>query len=332
MGIATIKEDIKIGRIRKCYLIYGDEAYLKKLNEKRITDSVMKGCLSPEMNMGIFDGASDINKVTDACDTLPFMCERRLVIVKDSGLFKAGRKSDSEKMTAYIPSLSESICLLFVENDVDKRSSLYKIVNKTGLAENCTSLKESDLIKWAAGIFRRKGIACKNGVLSYFFSVVGTDMENALREIEKLISYKLNVGEITKNDIDAICTKTLESKVFDLVAMIGKRKSAEAVRIYHELLTAREAPFMILSMVARQFRSILQCQNLTKEGKTRSEIVSFTGLRDFVVRDCIAQGKNFTPEMLKLALKDCLDTDFAIKTGAVKDDLAVEMLIISHSS
>lgn len=331
MGIATIKDDVRSGRIRKCYLVYGDEAYLKKLSEKRITDAVMNGCLSPEMNMDVFDGALDINKVTDACDTLPFMNDRRLVVVKDSGLFKAGRKNDSEKMTAYIPSLSESVCLLFVENEVDKRGSLYKTVNKTGLAENCTTLKEYDLIKWAAGIFKKKGISCKNGVLSYFFSVVGTDMENALREIEKLISYKLD-DVITKDDIDLICTKTLESKVFDLVAAIGKRKNAEAVKIYHELLTAKEAPFMILSMTARQFRIILQCQSLTKEGKSQSEIASITGLRDFVVRDCIGQSRNFTPEMLKNALKDCLDTDFAIKTGAVKDDIAVEMLIIKHSS
>jgi len=333
MAVATIKDDLINGRIRHCYLLFGSEAYLKKLNYDRIVSAVMKNCFSPEMNTDIFNGAADIGKITDACDTLPFMSDMRLVIVKDSGLFKPGRKDESEKMAEYIPKLSDSVCLIFVENDADKRLALYKAVNKTGLCEEFSTPKEPDLIIWALKLLRSDGFSCERSVMSYFFNAVGNDMSNAKSELGKLMAYKAETKQITTGDIDIICTKTADAKIFDLTNAIGRRNSAEAVRRYHELLNAADKPPAVLYMITRQFRNIFQCQSMIKEGKTVSEIASLTGLRDFAVRECIAQSRNFTPDMLKAALKDCLELNYRLVTTAkFNDTVAVETLIIKYSS
>lgn len=90
-----IKSDIAKKNFEKCYLLYGGESFLRDLYVKRLKNAVAGGSFS-EMNTDVFNGAVDINRIIDASETIPFMSDKRLLIIKDSGLFKAGRKNDSE--------------------------------------------------------------------------------------------------------------------------------------------------------------------------------------------------------------------------------------------
>ena len=84
-------------------------------------------------------------------------------------------------------------------------------------------------------------------------------------------------------------------------------------------------------MIARQFRLMLQAGTFASQGKSRQEIAALTGQKDFVIRQCLEQSRNFTSDILKNALKDCLDTDYGIKSGAMQPETAVEILIVKYS-
>ena len=165
----------------------------------------------------------------------------------------------------------------------------------------------------------------------YFFSVVGEGFENARAEISKLINYKDYGTIITNEDIDAICIKSTENKVFDLVDEIGRRNTENALKIYRGLLLYKEEPVKILAMIVRQFRLMLQVGIFTAQGKSPAEIAKLLEQRDFVIKKCIQQSRNFTADILKKALKDSLDTDYSIKSGQMAPDIAVELLIVKYS-
>ncbi|MDE6182604.1 MAG: DNA polymerase III subunit delta, partial [Eubacteriales bacterium] len=176
---------------------------------------------------------------------------------------------------------------------------------------------------------KNKKISMDN--IIYLIRNVGGSMDMLYNEINKLINYKKE-EQITKQDIDTICTKSIESKVFELIDAIGNKKIEQAVGIYKNLIFNKIAPFMILSMIARQFRIILQVKYLDRQGKNIPSIANELGLRDFVVKQALAQSKYFTNKVLLEAINECLEIDNKAKTGIIQDELGVEMIIIKYSS
>ncbi|MDD3569782.1 MAG: DNA polymerase III subunit delta [Lachnospiraceae bacterium] len=324
-------DEIKTGNLSRCYIFYGTEQYLKKQYENRLRQEFSND-IAGDMNISIFNGEADVNSIIDAAETMPFFADKRLILVKDSKLFKVGRKNDSEEIADYIEKIPQSTCLVFIEDEVDKRGKLYKVVAKAGRGVEFKTPEEKELIVWAQKQLKRSGVDIDTKTAVYFFSCIGSGMENAESELAKLAAYKGKGGVVSTENIDEICTRSLEAKVFDLVDAIGQRKTDKAVEIYRGMLMAKEAPMMILTMITRQFRLMLQCRVLLEAGTPQPNIGNVLGQKDFVVRKCIAQAKNFTVETLKNAMKDCLEADIGIKTGEIKDDLAAEMIVIKYSN
>ncbi|MCQ4725247.1 DNA polymerase III subunit delta [Anaerotignum faecicola] len=326
-----LKEEIKSGKPADCYIFFGEESYLKKLYEVKLKEIFSQGA-GADMNINVFEGASDVNAVIDAAETLPFFAEKRLVIVKDSGLFSKGRKNDSEIMAKFINSMPESVCMLFSENKAEKAGALYKAVSKAGRCIEFKTPAESELASWIVSEAKRSRLKIDKKTAVYFIRTVGSGMENASSELKKLISYMPEGSEIKEKDIDEICAKSLESKVFDLVDAIGTRKTGLAVEIYKNLIMAREEPVNILGMISRQFRIMLQCRALIDAGEPQANIAAIIGENPYAVKKCIAQGKNFTPQTLKKAFRECAETNLAIRRGELSDRNAVEILIIKYGN
>ena len=256
----TLTEDIKTGNFKSVYLICGEEEYLK-LNYKNQLIKAIAG--DDTMNLGVYEGKNfDVNEVIDTAETFPFFAERRLIVMDGSGLFKGG----GEELAEYMSKIPESTVFLFVEHDVDKRSKMYKAVKANGHICEINRQTEKDLAMWAARIFARDGKKITNANMSYLIANVGTDMEVLSREIEKLISYDLKKDVIAKEDIDAVCIKQLNVRIFDMVDAISVKNQKKALDCYYELVAEKEPPMRILFMVARQFHLILQAKDLSARG------------------------------------------------------------------
>ena len=329
--MASIKDHIKQKKFEKCYLLFGEENFLMTKGAKELEKAVLDGS-DEVMNKTVFEGMADIGTIIDSCETMPFFSEKRVVVVKDSGLFKEGRKNDSEKMTDFLSDITESTCLIFEEKNVDKRSRIYKAIQKTGFVQEFAEKKDIEAAKDIVSIFKREKISCSQEDALYIIHCVGTSMESLEKEVKKLISYIGQEGSVTKEIIDLICTKTVEAKVFDLVTAVGERNPSKAVEIYRNLLMYNEAPIKILFLIARQFRIMYQCSLLLKEGKTINEIIDITGQKYYSVKECSAQSRNFTAETIKKAIIDCLETDYNIKSGKIDDEIAVEIIIVKYST
>ncbi len=327
--LKNLKEDIKNRRFKRVYLFFGDENYLKKTYIDELRNAIIpKG--AEMMNLDVFQEKKiESKKISDACETFPFMNDLRLIIVKDSELFIQGNKNESEKTAEYVKNIPETSVLIFVEEKVDKRGKLYKAVSTNGECIECKIPNEKEMLLWTEKAVLKKGLTMKKNVILYFIRSINNGMETALIEIEKLADY-IGKGEVCEKDIDNICTKSLEVKIFDMVAAIGNKKIKEALDIYNNMILMKEAPIMILAMIARQFRIILQSKYLSEKGFYKSEIAEKIKQREFVVSECLSQAKNFKKKELLKALEDCLECDVNIKTGKVQDRLGVEMIIMKY--
>lgn len=322
-----ILEDIKTGQLKQVYLLYGEETYLIRQYRDRLRDVFLNG--GDAMNVNRFEGKNiSVPEVIDMAETLPFFADRRVMILENTGLFKSG----GEELAAYLESPAESSAFIFAETAVDKRSRLFKMVKKTGYAAEFGRLDEKTLQTWIGGILRQEQKKMSLQTVQLFLEKTGNDMENIRKELEKLICYCLDKEIITSEDVEEICVHQIQNHIFDMITAIAEGNRKRALELYYDLLALREPPMRILFLIARQFNLLLQVKELMKKNYPQSFISEKTGLKNFVAGKYMRQASGFRTAFLKKAVEDCVETDYAIKSGRLTDQLGVELLIVNYSS
>ena len=228
----SIDEDIKTGQFQNIYLLYGEEAYLKRqYKEKLLKAMVTEG---DTMNFSAYEGKDIVQgELIDLAETLPFFAERRVLLVEDSGFFK----NSSEELAAYIPEVAESTCFIFVESEVDKRNKLYKQVKKSGRIVCFERQNDEILMRWVGGRLKKEGKAMTRAAYQRFITKTGNDMENIDRELEKLICYCMDRETIEEEQVEAICVEQTENKIFEMINAISEKRQKQALDLYYDLLT-----------------------------------------------------------------------------------------------
>ena len=317
----TLNQDIKEKSFKKIYLLYGDEPFLVGSYKKKLREAITGG---DTMNFNYFEGKNpDVKEIISLADTMPFFADRRLILVDGSGFFKSAQ----EELAAYLPQMPDTTCLVFAESEVDKRNRLYKRVKELGYAAELNKQDTAQLMRWAAGILGRDGRKISRPVMEYFLERTGDDMENIRMELEKLVCYTMGRDVITKEDVDAVGTVHVTSRVFDMVAAIVAGNTKKAMDLYEDLLTLKEPPMRILFLIARQFNQLLQIKELTAAGKDKGAMASALKVPPFAVGKLTAQARAFRRDQILSWVTLCVETEEAVKTGRLSDRLAVELLI-----
>ncbi len=323
----SIDQDIKSGEFSRIYLLYGEEAYLRRSYKNKLKNALVSE--GDTMNYAYFEGKSVNPKaVIDLAETMPFLAGHRVIVIENSGFFK----SSCEELASYLTDVPESTVIIFVESEADKRGKMYKAVKAHGRAVEMPAQKEDKLKAWAAGILKREGRNIRETTMNLFLTKTGTDMENIENELEKLICYTAGRDIIEDEDVEAVCTVRVQNHIFDMVNAIAEKKQEQAFRLYYDLLTLKEPPMRILFLIARQFNLLLQVKELGRSIRDTRVISEKTGLHGFVVGKYVAQAKRFQTETLRKAVEDCVAAEEAVKTGKMNDVMSVELLIVNYTS
>ena len=323
----NIQEDIKSGNFKSAYLLCGEEAYLKVQYKNKLLKA-----LNPDddtMNFNHYEGRNiDVKELIDLCETMPFFADRRVVLLEDTGFFK----NKCDELADYMKELPDYLCLVFVEDEVDKRSKMYKAVKSCGRIGEFARQDEKTLLQWAAGILKREGKNITQRDMELLLTMTGIDMGNLRMELEKLITYTGDRNVVTRADIQEVCTTQTQNKIFDMVRAVTEKNQKRALDLYYDLLTLKEPPMRILFLLAKQFRQLLLVKEYTEEGVAQPEMASRLGVPSFVVRNIASCARSYRISELRQAVTDFVDAEEAVKTGRLQDVLSVELLIVKYSS
>lgn len=322
-----LDKDIETRQFKRAYLIFGEEGYLVKDYTKRLCSAVVPE-ESSVMNMEVFEGKDcNVSKMIQSGDTAPFFNDYRLVLVRGSGLFRDGRKADTAALTEAVKNIPEDCVYVFSDENVDKRNSLYKAVKKHGY---CCEIGARDIKELSQWLMQSSDGRLNNAMASHMVKNIGSDMTHLSVELDKLLAYSGD-KKITAEDIDTACTRSPEVNIFNMVGAIGSKNAERALEIYNNMIFNGEEPIGILAMIARQFRLMLQCGYLkSKKNYTSKQIAEEINQREFVVSNCLNQGRNFKLNTLMQALKDCARCDSDIKSGITTPELGVELIILKY--
>ncbi|MBO4290321.1 MAG: DNA polymerase III subunit delta [Lachnospiraceae bacterium] len=318
-----ILNHLKEKNFQQIYLLYGEERYLKKQYTQRLREALTTG---DDMNTHFYEGKDvPVGEIIDLAETMPFLAERRVIFLSDTGLFKSG----GEKLAEYLTNANETTYFVFTESEIDKRSKLFKVVSSKGCAVDFAVQDENTLKKWIAGILAKEGKKITESTVLCFLSKTGTDMENIQMELEKLISYCMDRDVVTSEDVETICTTRLNDRIFDMVEAVAKKQTDRALALYYDLLALKVSPIQILAMIARQYNHLLQTKELKKRGFADRDIASKIGVPPFAVGKYVAQASRYKSAELRRFLEQCVQADSDVKTGRMNDKMSVELLILS---
>ena len=317
-----ILEDINSGRFRTVYVLYGQEAYLQKQYRDKLVNALIGD--GDTMNFRHVQGKDySIPQLIDFSETMPFLAERRVIVMEGTGVLKSG----GEELANYFAEACETTTWILVESECDKRSKLFKAADKAGLCVEFGMQDEATLKKWILGMLKREGKQITGQTVELFLEKTGTDMNIIRLELEKLLCYTLDKPVIESDDVEAVCITRITGHIFDMVDAIGIRDQRKALALYNELQALREPPIRILFLIGRHMNILLQIKDLKKRGLDTKSMASKVGVPPFAVGKYLKQAEMYKTAQLKRALERCIQADEAIKNGLLQDKMSVELLI-----
>ncbi len=321
-----IDEDISSGQFKNIYLLYGEEDYLKLQYKNKLLKALVNE--GDNMNFTKYeDNGINVGQVIDQAETMPFFAEHRVILIENSGF---GKKMP-EDLGNYLSSIPDFTIFIFVEPSADKRGKLYKAAKAAGRDIEMNMPNESVLAKWVGGQLNAAGKQMKRDAWSQFLNMTHDSMDNMATELDKLVSYVGDRNQITLEDVNAICIARVETKIFDMLNAISAKDLKRTLDLYQDMLSAKEPPMRILTMIVRQFRQMKVIKELSAYGNNAGTIASKVGMPDFAVKRTMQLANNFSAREITNLLNDAADFEEQFKTGRLDEKLAVELIIMKYA-
>ena len=341
MSPADIIKEIKSGKISPIYLLFGEEKYIIEDSLKQITELIVDPS-AEDFNLNRYDASvHSVVEVLDSARTLPFMSDRRIIIVK--GIKPKARKEEGEEeeegkeesfidslyLINYLESPYKESCIIFVSHEakMDQRKKFYKNIQKNGKILNCQKLNLKGAVAWLKKRTESKGFKIDYTAAEELAETCNNNLKRIESELEKIFLYS---GKDRVINSDTVCTVAGNNKIdsiFDLTKTIGNKDLKLSLDKMENLLSHGTHPLPILAMISRQFRLIWQAKALSNKNTPKNEIAKRIGAHPFFVGEYISQTKNFSQEDLVYVFERLLEADIEIKSAG-RPRLSIESLIM----
>lgn len=270
-----------------------------------------------DTNITILNGKeTDTNEILQQTETMPFLAEKRLVIIKN--LLNKAKSDEQKKLSKHLEEIPDFCVLVFAEdNEPDRRLTLYKKLKKIATIEEFKPLEGYQLTQWIQNEIQQKDgkISAENA--RYLGYVCGNNLWQLSNELNKLIAYSEN-KEITPQIIDLLVRPELHTTIFKLTDAIGLKNTKGSIKILNDLVESGEDPKRIFYMIVRQFRILIQTLSLLQQNTDQREITRILKQHPFTIKTAIDQCRNFNMEMLKKIYQSLLEIDTRLKTGKIR--------------
>lgn len=324
-------QELKSGTVHNVYLFYGQEALIRKSALEQLKKQVlMPGLEGLDSTVMQNPGAQQL---IESCETLPMMSPYRLIIAEDCALMMSGKvkneEQDSAMLVEYLARVPKSTCLVFYMNGaIDKRKKLTAAMMKQPGVVSFDALGDEELWRWMNQTLRRSGKRMEQSACEQLAFLSGRDLSLLSGELNKLVAYAQEHEVITCADVEQIATRTAESTVFAMAEAISNRRAQEAFSLLNVLLGSGEQRIGILAMITRHYRQMMQLVAMREARVPQPQQAKMLGVAPFVLNKIARQVSGRTLESLKRDVDACVRTDYDIKRGAMREDAALDRLIL----
>lgn len=340
LTIENLEKELKENKLNSLYLLYGEELFLLENSLRKI--KTLFGDVVKGINFISID-ETNIGELISDIETPAFGYEKKLIIARNTGILKKeGKRKNAEltklkeKINEYlnenIKIINESVVLVCVEEEADSKQELYKTIDKLGTVCKFDYQKPIQIEKRLKAICNGYKVQIDSATIQYLIECCGTNMQDLINEIRKLIEYAGENGKIQKEDIDKLAIKKMESIIFELTDNLGKKDITKALEVLKNLIYAKEPIQKILITLYNHFKKIYFTTLAVKYKKDVVNSLNLKPNQTFLVNKYKNQARYFKEKELKEILESLRDLDYNYKNGLIDLEIGLESILCFYCS
>jgi DNA polymerase-3 subunit delta len=321
------------------YFLYGPEDYLIEEGVQKLLNNTLSQ-KERGFNLHLFNGEEHSGReIVQVAQTLPMFSQYRFVLVREADHMD---EKKVETMMEYIQNPSPNTRLVLYGQTIGSWKKHRKEIEKIGEVTEYIRLKGKVLVSWMKNRMKEKGKTLSEEAADYLVEVVGDhlfDLDNALEKVFLSVGWK---GTIELSDMEEITSEVKVSTVFDLTDAIGHQNLEKALGILEKAMESKAIFFrreeegskfgdpvpFLLSMMAKQYWSMLVIKQMSSHHLDVGELAKELGTSPWNTKKLMDQGKDFSEVSLREGILKCHRTDLAIKRSRGPKDLLMEKLVI----
>jgi len=321
--LLLLKKELKEEKLRSVYLLFGDEGYLRDDYEKRIA-ALVPDAGFPEFNRFVFEGPdTPLSDYDDALESFPMMTDKKLIIIRDSRIFKKANEEVKEFWLKRLKEAADDTVIVFNEADADGRGVLYKAAKKAGMAVKFDYQSDADLVTWVNRQALKARLKMSKDTAQYLVAVADPGLGNLTNEFGKLTAYC--EGSITKDDIDKVVSKAMTVVIFDLTDALTARDADKTMKVLSELRGSNQSGFGVLYLIYSNIKNILKMKLCG--AKSKYDAAKLTGMSPYIAGKYFYSAQSFSEKELERMLIRIPEIDSEIKSGRAQEWPAVEQFV-----
>lgn len=285
-------------------------------------DSLVAGFVAEHGDLALerIDGQeADLSKLSEAITGLPFLANRKMVILRVPG----ANKVFAEKVAHILEGVPDTNDVIIVEPKLDKRSIYYKFLKSKTNYQECNELDQYALAHWLAGQASDRGGTLSAKDANYLVERVGANQLALSNELEKLL---LRSPAVTRQTIDELTEAAPQSTIFQLLEAVFTKNLNRAFDLYAEQRALKVEPAQIIAMIAWQLHVLAIIK--AAGGRSTETIAKEAKLSPYVVSKSQGIARKLTLPKLRALIADLLLIDMRMKREAIDVDEALSHYLL----
>lgn len=327
----TFEQAVKDRKFLPVYLFAGPEELKKKEALEALRSAVLPAGLE-QLNEAVLENCA-AQDIVDAAETLPVMCERRIVVVRDWPPLLPGKakneEADVQRILEYLRNPAETTVLIFyLSKDPDARKKLFDYLKKSEGAVVFNRLEGTVLAKWCAEQLAPRGKKLLPQAFTLLTEMVGNDLTRLSAELSKLAAFTQDAKEITPADVKKVVVPTPEYRAYEILDKLLTGKLAEASEIVNSVLQNDTNCVGLIVQLGNSLRILAHVKLAAEAGRNVDSVLAELGIRGgrtyFIKKQIrLLPAAAFTERYLA-----CTAAQFDVTSGRLKDRAALDMLLL----
>ncbi|MBI1908929.1 MAG: DNA polymerase III subunit delta [Deltaproteobacteria bacterium] len=269
-----------------------------------------------------FDGKeTKTDEIFRAGETVSLFASKRLIVIRHA---EELRKEEMEKLLAYLPKANPATEFIFLAGKIDKRQGFWQSLMKISRFEEIKPPFRREIPSWVMAEGKRFGLDLSFDTAVSLVGLVGEDLGVLSLSLERLSLSFPEKKKISQEELEVLADISSKT-VFDLTDALGQKEVGRCLKLLKKGLAARENFPLLVSMIYRHFKILLNLQEL--KGKESGEIGKILGIPPYFVKNYQDQSERFSKERCRMVLDLLFQTDRLFKTSSLPAEILAQNFI-----
>ena len=257
--------------------------------------------------------------------------EEKFIIVRNATFFGSGKlnEKETEFLLKYLENPNSLSSIIFICNEkIDARKKITKIVKEKYEIINIPNLKYYEIENRVENFFKKREYTIDKDTVKYIVANSLNNYDLVMGEVEKIILYYDNPCYVSRKDVENIVSKSINTNNFLFVDAIIDGDLEKSLSLLSDLKTMKVEPTILISLIARDIRIMLNIKKMLEQNKREYEIMSTLNLLDWQLEKYLNKAFPYKIKELEEWLVKLTNIDLKIKSGKLDKYYALELLIL----